>query len=212
MKNMNKDLRAKQHLEDDNTQSLPSALDREIDAALARYSNEPRPGLEDRVLANLRTDRERTSVHNWWQWAAASSLATLLLVASIIFLRSNQTSQHYAAGPSQTTRDNASNRIPPAAGPQSALETPTLRSSSQRKKPQTRGSRHASALAAGPKLDQFPSPRPLTEQEKILKRYISNFPEEAILIARARAAEAQREDFGKDSDGSISNGEEDSQR
>jgi hypothetical protein len=49
------------------------------------------------------------------------------------------------------------------------------------------------AVADYPKLDQFPSPRPLSEQEKILESYVTNYPEHAALIARARAEELRRD-------------------
>ena len=46
--------------------------------------------------------------------------------------------------------------------------------------------------AANPKLDQFPSPRPLSEEEQLLVRYVHEFPEEAVLIAKAQA-ESEKE-------------------
>ena len=48
-------------------------------------------------------------------------------------------------------------------------------------------------MADNPKLDQFPSPQPLSEQEKILESYVANYPEHAALIARARAEELRRD-------------------
>jgi hypothetical protein len=41
--------------------------------------------------------------------------------------------------------------------------------------------------ASAPKLDQFPSPQPLSEQEKILASYVAEYPEHAVLVAQARA-------------------------
>jgi len=43
-------------------------------------------------------------------------------------------------------------------------------------------------LAANPKLDVFPSPRPLTEEELALARYVRNFPSDAKLVAQAQEA------------------------
>jgi hypothetical protein len=43
-------------------------------------------------------------------------------------------------------------------------------------------------LAADPKLDVFPSPQPLSEQELALARYVRNFPSDAKLVAQAQAA------------------------
>ena len=48
-------------------------------------------------------------------------------------------------------------------------------------------------LAATPKLDQFPSPQPLSEQEQILMSYVAKYPEKAALIAQARAEALQRD-------------------
>ncbi len=47
--------------------------------------------------------------------------------------------------------------------------------------------------AASPKLDQFPSPQPLSEQEKILTNYVAQYPEHAVLIARARSEDLRRD-------------------
>jgi hypothetical protein len=44
-----------------------------------------------------------------------------------------------------------------------------------------------------PKLDQFPSPQPLTEQERILASYVALDPEHAALIAEARTEALLRE-------------------
>jgi len=47
---------------------------------------------------------------------------------------------------------------------------------------------HSKPVApAIPKLDQFPSPQPLSDQERILASYVMNYPEQAALVARARA-------------------------
>jgi len=47
-------------------------------------------------------------------------------------------------------------------------------------------------VAKEPKLEQFPSPRPLTEQERFLKQYVEKFPDEAMLIAKVQT-ERQKE-------------------
>jgi hypothetical protein len=46
-------------------------------------------------------------------------------------------------------------------------------------------------------LDHFPSPRPLSEQEKILQDYVARYPGHAALIAQARA-EALRQDLAEE--------------
>ena len=39
-------------------------------------------------------------------------------------------------------------------------------------------------LAAAPRLAQFPSPRQLSEQERLLKDFVKNSPEEAVQVAQ----------------------------
>jgi hypothetical protein len=48
--------------------------------------------------------------------------------------------------------------------------------------------------AAGPKLDSFPSPLPLSEQEIILASYVAEDPEQAALVAEARMDALRQQD------------------
>ena len=48
-------------------------------------------------------------------------------------------------------------------------------------------------MASGPKLDQFPSPQPLSEQEQMLASYVAQFRPQAVLIARVMSEELQRD-------------------
>lgn len=41
-------------------------------------------------------------------------------------------------------------------------------------------------VASMPKLDQFPSPQPLSDEERALARYAAHFPLEARMIAHAQ--------------------------
>src|SRR5579862_4281610 len=54
--------------------------DRALDAALAKYAAEPRAGLEERVLANLRAETARGTERAWWRWGALASVAAALLI------------------------------------------------------------------------------------------------------------------------------------
>jgi hypothetical protein len=57
-------------------------LDRTLDAVLSRYASvEPRAGLEERILANLRTADAPTSAHAWWTWRMAAVLSAVLMIA-----------------------------------------------------------------------------------------------------------------------------------
>ncbi|MGO9863634.1 MAG: hypothetical protein ACLPLR_08495 [Terriglobales bacterium] len=51
----------------------------------------------------------------------------------------------------------------------------------------------ALAAARMPKLEQFPSPQPLSEQEKILVSYVTKYPEIAALVAQDQADSLKRD-------------------
>jgi hypothetical protein len=168
--------------------SEADVLDRELDAALARYAAvEPRAGLEARVLAHLQAERERLSARSGWGWKSVTALAAAVLILAAVLVwtsgRRTQAVHHEsAATPHAQVAGNGANR--PEGPP-----TPTVTS-----KASSRGAHHSHRLATTvPKLEQFPSPQPLSEQEKMLATYVAEYPEHAVLVARARM-EALRRD------------------
>ena len=156
-------------------------LDRVLNSALAMFATvEARAGLEERVLANLRTE-ESTEHRTWRAWGLAAALLTLTIVA-------------VAWHSSRQTRAPIANQIatPAEVKPveSGSLQIPVIRSASpvRRAKIPKR-----QAPLENPKLDQFPSPQPLSEQEKILAMYIDTYPENAALIAEARMEALHRD-------------------
>jgi hypothetical protein len=180
--------------QDDMNSQDGTALDRELDAALAKFAAvEPRAGLEERVLANLRAERERSVVRAWWRWPAAVALAAMILVAISIAWRTqksvqNVSTQHRPApmqpekqvGTQLANNDGSGSIRPHDAGSEKRLKPHAISSP-------------ATAIAPAPKLDQFPSPQPLTEQEKMLADYVTQHHQQAILVARARMAELKQD-------------------
>jgi len=174
---------------------LDDDLDPALDAALAKYAAvEPRAGLEDRVLANIRAERAQVQDRDWWRWSAAAALAAVAVVAVTLALRSGRPTQPVVGKHTPVTTQNP--RQPErlvANGEAHSVRPPghqpihsTLARPYQPKVVAT----------AAPKLDQFPSPRPWSEQELALARYVNEFPQEAMLIARAQEEyekEIQRE-------------------
>jgi len=166
-------------------------LGRELDAALAKYAAvEPRAGLEERVLANLRAERAQVSDRGRWRWSAVAAIAAVVVIALALAWRSAKPSHPEVANHHSSTRQGSRE-------PQKQLVS---NGGNNRSRPQTPDAarkriRRASPLvvAAAPKLDQFPSPQPLSEQEKILANYVAEYPEHAVLLARART-EALRRD------------------
>jgi hypothetical protein len=162
--------------------SETDALDRELDAALARYAAvEPRAGIEARVLASLQAERE-LSTHGRWGWKPVTALAAaVLILAAVLAWTSGRRTlavhhESAAAAPAQVAW-NGANR--PERPP-----TPAVPS-----KVSSHSSHPAHQLATTvPKLEQFPSPQPLSEQEQMLANYVAKDPEHAVLVARARMA------------------------
>ena len=186
-------------------QSRDNELDRLLDAALAKYAaGEPRSGLEERVLANLRS-ASPSPIGTWWRWSLAAAVAAMLLIAISFAWRSRTPShqaimnrpaptEHHVAGPEMHAAHRDPSAIPPR--PPRAQKTHVLGP--------------VSVVAGAPKLDQFPSPHPLSEQEKILASYIAQFHDEAVLVARART-EALRKDREQQMREAGPDGNEDSQ-
>ena len=164
-------------------------LDRALDAALAKYSAvEPRAGLEDRVLANLRTEQSRETTHNWWRWTLAAVLATAVVVAVAMGWRSSRPIQPVIANHPPTETQN-----PPEPERQAVNHGENAVPSPHHRTVRRTITHQSNAVAAAnPKLDQFPSPQPLSEQERALARYVRDFPQEAELIARMQE-ESERE-------------------
>jgi hypothetical protein len=135
-------------------------LDKILDNALSSYSREePRPGLEGRVLNRIREARERRRLR-WLHWALATPVFACLLLAVTFW----------------TTRDPAPNSRKPApivakatpAPPPIATETVQTTVTRRRLKPL-----HL------PKREQFPTPAPLTAEERALLAFVVHSPKQA---------------------------------
>jgi len=149
-------------------------LDDLLDAGLARYgSATPRPGLEARVLANLRAERERRSWLVWAGWLATGAVAALIVVG--VFNLTRRPTRPVPP-PSVATRQTAPPTVaavPPAEG---AGESRPIRPVSGKRIPRT----FIYTMRQEVRLDVFPSPQPLTEQEKLLVQYVRQTPAEAL--------------------------------
>jgi hypothetical protein len=160
-------------------------LDRMLDAALAKYATaEPRPGLEDRVLANLRTERTRVPVHAWWRWSVSAMLAVAVIALALVW-RSGKSSLPLVADHSTALMQSTKE---PAKQPASNSERGGVRSVEPgRARDKTGHHSHLPVeVAPYPKLDQFPSPQPLSEQEIAFAGDAHQFPQDATLVARAQ--------------------------
>ena len=162
-------------------------LDLVLDAALEQYTAvEPRAGLEQRILANLRSETVTSSGPRWWPW----SLGAAALITAVVILA-------IAWGPHSQPRPTVADH-PSAAEPSPSVSNRGTNNSSHEERPvdhvvklappkhSVRRNYVAQEATTTPKLEQFPSPQPLTEEEKMLAEYVGEHHEEAVLIARAR--------------------------
>jgi hypothetical protein len=175
-----------EHTGNDPEKQESGDLDRSLDAALAKYASaEPRAGLEERILANLRAADAAAKHRSWWTWGFAA-LAAVILVAGMIAWRSAR-----PVHPPIATHPSTTQQAP--ARPEWANRE---RTAPQKKLAARRVTRHhprQETVAANPKLEVFPSPLPLSEQERLLEIYVSNNPEHAALLAEARMSDLRQE-------------------
>ena len=160
-------------------------LDHKLDVALARYAAvEPRTGLEERILANMRAARAQVADRTWWHWGLAAAVTAVVVVAmawrlgkpshSVVVSHPSAATQVLKEPGTQVVANGQRN------GPHPLGRSPAQKTTAIRAHPPV-------AMAAEARLDRFPSPQPLSEQELALARYVSEFPEEATLIARTQA-------------------------
>jgi hypothetical protein len=168
-------------------------LDRDLNAALARFAAaEPRKGLEERILATVRAKQQRFATRSWWRWPVLATLAAALVVSVSVAWKSvkrQQTTVAHSSAAKHNTRHTETRITDNVAGSPIRHEKAA---SEMRRKPNAIGHR-ATIVVSAVKLDQFPSPLPLSEQEKILARYVTKYPEHAALIAQARTEELRRD-------------------
>jgi len=152
-----------------------------LEEALNRYAQgEPRAGLETRVLANLRAeaDRRATQKRSWWAVGGVGLAAAMLVIAVWIGVGRTKRSPLPIAQTPDAKHETAATTLEPriplvSRGPTRSVYRPV------RDRKMT-----VQAKTAEPKLHRFPTPMPLTEQERMLVRYVREFPERAVQTAQ----------------------------
>jgi hypothetical protein len=157
--------------------------ERELDAALANYAAvEPRAGLDGRILANLRTESVRAPDRAWWRWSMPAAIAAIVVVAAALAWRSSKPTSDVTSHPSPTTRGPQKPRTQVVSKRDGV--PPRAAHTAQRRRHRSNPSL---VVAAVPKLDQFPSPHPLSEQEKLLDGYVAQFHDQAVFVAQTQS-------------------------
>jgi len=132
-------------------------VDELLDASLRRYASAtPRPGLESRVLAGVRARQQAARRHTAWGWAmgmaAVAALVTLLVI-------------HWPR-PRPAPLPVIANAPANISAPSVARVTPPVPPPMPHRSP-----RQALPSGVDTRPQQFPTPRPLSEQEKLLLIY-----------------------------------------
>jgi hypothetical protein len=153
-------------------------IDDMLDSLLANYSSvEPRPGLENRILANLRDAEENKSPAGWWnfKWLWAGAVTAAIIVAAVLI-----GGRHRVAPPTHVIVKTS----PAVPQPEIQPHAPIARKETVRIHPRkslapTRPQNAALALNERPAV--FPTPTPLSEQEKLLISYLAGTPREEVV-------------------------------
>ena len=151
-------------------------VDELLDAALSRYAaSEPRPGLEERLLAELRARPAPPPAWAWgWQPVAVAAVVVALVAGIFYFTR--QPAPELApvarapAAPAVAPAPESGAPVAPIPeGPPAAKRTAVAR---------------VERVATSPRREQFPSAAPLSEQELLLLRYAQQATPEQLVAAR----------------------------
>lgn len=155
-------------------------LDEYLNDALAQYGKgEPRPGIENRILSTLRAEEARAVPPHRWKWMALAACSAVAILVFIAIGFNERRTQQPVIVIQQSVPTNA---VPHVAheGAQHLDKEPQL-SSPVRLATRSRKHEAQRSGSAVRKQAQFPSPKPLTEQQKLLLAYLRNTPEDELL-------------------------------
>ena len=185
-------------------QEKDKQMDEMLDSLLAGYSSaEPRPGLETRIMANLRDAESREGSRGWWgfKWVWAGVALAAAIVAGVILMGGHRKEKapvvvHELPAPARPQPQQPQQK-PPERAPQMAIK--------RREHSSHRVAMMASAQNSGlnPELRpaNFPTPFPLSEQERLMLAYLNNTPHQEVIAQVQRTDQRKAEEFWQDSNG-----------
>jgi hypothetical protein len=146
-------------------------MDEMLDSLLAAWSDvEPRPGLETRLIAQLRAEAEtKTARHPmfFWLWTSSAVAALAMVLIAVYVLRPGDM-------PQPPTIPVASIPVLPVEVPANG-HNPTVKES----RPPAITVEPA-VIAEDVRKEVFPTPSPLSPQEELLVRYLARTPREEV--------------------------------
>ncbi len=160
-----------------NPQEQDKLAEQLIDEALKRHSLvEPRFGLEQRILSKL-AERQLAVRRTRWLAVLVPAALALAVVVAMLFGHKMQTPYPLVAV----------KEIPPAPSQQAALpERQPLKAGRTISASRLRSVRPSGVpkTESIPRMARFPSPQPLSTQEQLLVRYVTQHPKEAVQFAK----------------------------
>jgi hypothetical protein len=164
-------------------------LEELLQSGLKSYGDaEPLSGLEDRVLRHVHGRRARRG-WTWFGWAGATASACLLLLAVVFGYRAD-----WLVPDGSAHRADASlGAHPPADGKLTDAQESSLNAAAGPEL-QAGHARAGKSLAAKqirasperlPKLEMFPTPHPLSSEERALVEFVNKHPQEVQQLADA---------------------------
>ncbi len=157
-------------------------VDELLEASLKQYrAEEPRAGLELRVLAGVRS-RQGAARRRRLVWALAACAG--ILAAIVLVLHSARAPRREPGNSASAPRQVAKTAASPGSA-DSRIWSPRL-VQGPKETPRTA----KSAVRATRRPEQFPTPMPLTDQEKLLLTYFAKTTKPDLLAESSKADEA----------------------
>jgi hypothetical protein len=174
---------------------VEAEVEKWLDEGIAHYAKaEPRSGLEGRVLARIteawQEAQEVSSGGLRWWGGLAFGIAAALLVALVLLGRVDRRTNPQTPVAKLTVTPQGGESVANGAGQKTVSSKLTSSNSGAYKLASgnsERGKREGDGQSnSTPKLEQFPSAAPLSDQERMLALYVTRFPDRATLMARAQ--------------------------
>jgi hypothetical protein len=158
-------------------------IDDMLDSLLANYSSaEPRPGLETRILANLQGAAGNKSSAGWWnfKWIWAGMVGAAIIVAAVLISGRNR------VAPPTNVIVKTSPAPQPEIQPHAPIAPQDMAKIPRHKPPMSSAVQQNTTHALSERPAIFPTPVPLSEQERLMFAYLENTPQEIIVAQLPR--------------------------
>jgi hypothetical protein len=157
-------------------------VDELLGASFRRYASaEARPGLEGRVLAGGRARQQAERRRAAWTWALGTAAMAALVALLVFHLSRRQRAQLPETTQARATvayGQKGTDRGYQLAAPTAAEIAPPVQPHMPRRPP-----RSATQRWVETRPQQFPTPRPLSEQEKLLLAYVQLLKSSSAALA-----------------------------